>query len=75
MKTINRPNDVLAADRGRDGKITLVTASGSCLRLDRDGGQISSFVIGNLPESGSSGALFALIVLPLLVFAQRVKAA
>jgi len=50
---------------------------GAELRIDPNGAKpwLNTFVIGNLPESGSSGALFALIVLPLLVFAQRVKAA
>jgi HEAT repeat protein len=48
VRTITRPNDVLAARRHRDGKITLVSSSGNCVRLDRDGRQLSSFFIGHL---------------------------
>jgi hypothetical protein len=34
---------------------------------------LNTFVIGNLPESGSSGAMFGLIALPPLVFAHGLK--
>lgn len=47
-RTITRPYDVLAAHRQRDGKITLLTTSGNCLRLDSEGKQLGSFAIGFL---------------------------
>jgi len=44
---------------------------GAELRIDPNGRNrgLNTFVIGNLPESGSSAAMFGLIALPLLVVA------
>lgn len=48
---------------------------GAELRIAPNGSQpfLNTFVIGDVPESGSSGAMFGLIALPLLVFAHGLK--
>ena len=45
------------------------------LRIDPNGPNrgFNTFVIGNLPESGSSAAMFGLIALPLLIFAHGLE--
>jgi hypothetical protein len=48
---------------------------GAELRISPNGSEpsLNTFVIGDVPENGSSGALFGLIALPLLVFAHGLK--
>jgi len=58
VKTITRPFDVLAAHRDKEGKTTVVTSNGTCLKLDRSGEQISSFNVGPLSSSIGFGVHF-----------------
>src|SRR5262249_39018357 len=51
VKNIVRPYDILAAHREKDGKITMLSSNGNCLKLDSNGQQISSFSTGQLSAS------------------------
>ncbi|MFO0877304.1 MAG: hypothetical protein U0840_08000 [Gemmataceae bacterium] len=53
VKVINRPFDILAAHRHKDGSFSLLTTAGSMVRLDAEGKQTNSFLIG--PLTGAIG--------------------
>src|SRR5262249_25573359 len=48
VKPVSRPYDVIAAHRHQDGKMTILTSGGQCVRLDSGGRQTSSFQVGFL---------------------------
>jgi hypothetical protein len=51
--SLDRPHDIAAACRLRDGQVVLVTSGGSCLRLDADGKQLHSFSVGVVLSIGT----------------------
>jgi hypothetical protein len=51
--SLERPHDVAAACRLRNGQVVLVTSGGSCLRLDADGKQLQSFPVGVVLSIGT----------------------
>jgi hypothetical protein len=51
--SLDRPHDVAAACRLRNGQVVLVTNGGRCLRLDADGKQLHSFPTGVVLSIGT----------------------